>query len=87
MDTIYQQVDNGAEQLKTEGGKIVGVIQIVGTVVSIVMMTVLGIKYILGSAEEKANYKESLKPYLIGAILIFAFSNMTQLIYEWARTI
>ena len=78
---------DGATKLQDEGGKIVGFIQVIGTIISVAMLTVIGIKYVLGSAEEKAEYKKSLKPYLIGAILIFGFSNITQWIYEWAKDI
>ena len=75
---------DGADDLKTTGGQIVGIIQVVGTMVAVAMITVLGIKYVLGSADEKAEYRKTMFPYFIGAILIFGFSNITQLIYEWA---
>lgn len=90
VDTFGEQIfahGDGATKLQDEGGKIVGFIQVIGTIISVAMLTVIGIKYVLGSAEEKAEYKKSLKPYLIGAILIFGFSNITQWIYEWAKDI
>lgn len=71
------------EDLKSVGGKIVGIIQIVGTVISVGMLTIIGIKYVLGSAEEKASYKKTLIPYIVGAILLFGATNLTQAIYEW----
>jgi len=52
--------------------------------VSVGMLIVLGIKYVLGSADQKAEYRKSMFPYFIGAVLIFGFSNITQVIYEWA---
>ena len=77
----------GAKDLKSTGGKIVGIIQVTGTIISIGMLIILGIKYVLGSVEEKAEYKKSMLPYLIGSILIFGFSTLTQIIYEWASRI
>lgn len=77
----------GAEEVKTKGGQIVGIIQVVGTIVAIGMLMILGIKYMLGSADQKAEYRKSMIPYLIGAVLIFGFSNITQVIYEWAKQI
>ena len=74
----------GAEEVKTRGGRIVGIIQVVGTIVAVGMLMVLGIKYMLGSADQKAEYRKTMIPYLIGSILIFGFSNITQVIYEWA---
>lgn len=74
---------NGAEDLKTTGGKIVGIIQVIGTLSAICMLIILGIKYIIGTVEEKAEYKKTMIPYLVGTILIFGFSNITQFIYKW----
>lgn len=79
--------DVDATEIKNIGGQIVGIIQIVGTIVSTGMMMILGIKYMIGSAEEKAAYKKTLFPYFIGAVLIFGASNLTQVIYTWARNI
>ena len=88
IDEFHKSMDTtGADDLKREGGKIVGLIQIVGTMVAVGMLVVLGIKFALGSAEEKAEYKKTMFPYAIGAILIFGASNLTQIIYEWASKI
>lgn len=37
----------------------------------------------MGSAEEKAEYKKTLMPYFIGAVLIFAASAFAQAIYSF----
>ena len=39
------------------GQNIVGVLQAVGIVLSVVMLSVIGIKYLMGSAEEKADIR------------------------------
>ena len=41
----------------------------------------------MGSAEEKAEYKKTMIPYLVGAILIFAASNLASMIYGFASTV
>ena len=41
----------------------------------------------MGSAEEKAEYKKTFIPYLIGAILVFAASNLASMIFGFASTI
>ena len=77
----------GTEQIKSLGGNIVGIIQTVGIVLAVVILMILGIKYMMGSAEEKAEYKKTMIPYIIGAVLIFAASNVAGMIYDWASTI
>lgn len=88
IDEFHNSIDtSGSDDLKTEGGQIIGIIQVIGTIVSIAMLSVIGIKYMLGSADQKAEYRKSMLPYFIGAILIFGFSNITQIIYKWASNI
>ena len=77
----------GTANVKNVGGKIVGIIRVVGTIAAVAMLIVLGIKYMMGSAEERAEYKKTLFPYFIGAILIFAASSLTQIIYTWASAL
>jgi len=69
------------------GNRILGIIRVVGTIVAVGMIIVLGIKYMMGSAEERAEYKKTLFPYFIGAVLIFAATNLADMIYSWASTI
>lgn len=54
----------------------------VGTVIAIVGIMILGIKFMVGSVEEKAEYKKSMIPYLIGCIFIFAISQIVSIVYS-----
>ena len=73
----------GSTEIQSVGNSIVGILQVVGIVLSVVVLIVLGIKYMLGSAEEKADYKKSMIPYVVGAALIFAASAFAQVIYNF----
>ena len=69
---------------QTVGQKVIGIIQVVGIIISVICLMVLGIKYMMGSAEEKAEYKKTFIPYLVGAILLFAASALAKSIYNLA---
>ena len=71
----------------TIGGKIVNILSIIGVVVAVIVLLVLGIKYMMGSASEKAEYKKTMIPYLVGAILIFAASVIANVVYQFAKGI
>ena len=73
-----------SQKLENITGTILGIIQVMGTVISVVMLIVIGIKYMLGSLEERAEYKETLKPYIIGAFLLFSGTTIPQIIYQIA---
>ena len=88
--TVLTTVDNNASDnaaVSKVGGQIVGIIQTVGIVIAVVMLLVVGIKYMMGSAEEKAQYKQTLLPYVIGAVLIFAASTLVNVIYNMSQNI
>lgn len=67
------------------GATIVTIMQTVGIVVAVVVLLVLGIKYMMGSAEEKAEYKKTMIPYIVGAILIFASTTIVNVVYNIAN--
>lgn len=67
------------------GATIVTIMQTVGIVVAVVILLILGIKYMMGSAEEKAEYKKTMIPYLVGAVLIFASTTIVNVVYNMAN--
>ena len=58
------------------GNNIVTIIQVVGIVIAVIVLLVIGIKYMMGSASEKAEYKKTMIPYIVGAVLIFAGTSL-----------
>ncbi len=73
------QISSGGK-LATIGNKIIGGIQYLGSIISVIVLIIIGIKYIIGSTEEKAEYKETMVPYVIGAVFVFAVSNILAVI-------
>lgn len=68
------------------GNQIITVVSVAGSIVSVVVLIVLGIKYMMGSAEEKAEYKKTLMPYIIGAALVFAASAIAGIVFNFASS-
>ena len=70
--------------LDTAGNAIVGVMQVVATVVAIAMLLFVGIKFMMAAPAEKANLKGALIPYIVGAILIFAAIPLLKMVQSFA---
>ena len=81
----YKGDNIGSQKLENKANIILGTIKILGIVASVAMLIVIGIKYMLGSVEEKAEYKKTLVPYLVGAFLLFTGSLVPQLIYQFMQ--
>lgn len=74
----------GVEEVETMANKVIRIVSIIGSILSVIVIIVLGIKYMFGSIEERAEYKKSILPFLIGAVFVFAASTIASLIYNFA---
>lgn len=81
-DPSKSDIDIGEEIISKKANIIIGVIKTIGIILSVLILVVLGIKFMLGSVEEKAEYKKTMIPYLIGAIMVFAIPQLVQIIYD-----
>lgn len=77
---LHGTTTSASNSITGMGNQIIGIITTVGVVVAVVVLLVLGIKYMMGSASEKAEYKKTMIPYLVGAILIFGASAITKVV-------
>jgi amino acid transporter len=75
------------ELLSKAGSNIIGVIRVVGIVVSVITLSIVGIKYMMGSVEEKKKKKKTMIPYLIGSVMLFASTFIIGLIYDFASNL
>ena len=80
-------IESGDEELGKKAGKILGIVNTVGAVCSVAIIAIIGIKYILGSVEEKAEYKKTMLGYIIGAILLFSASTLPNILYNIGTSI
>ena len=84
MDKATGGTDTG---IATIGGNIVNMLTTAGIVIAVIVLLILGIKYMMGSASEKAEYKKTMIPYLVGAILIFGASAITKVVVSLGSNI
>lgn len=66
---------------------ILTIITNIGMILSVIVIAILGIKYMLGSVEEKAEYKKDLIPYFVGAVLLFSIIAIVKILQEFGQSI
>ena len=59
------------DELKSTSNFMYKLLMAIGIIVMFIVGTVIGIQYMVASAEDKAKVKESLVPYIVGCIVIF----------------
>lgn len=85
-NSITPQAPEG-DEIQDIGGRILGVLQTIGVVLAVIILVILGIKYMMGSAEEKAEYKKTMIPYLVGAVFIFAAPILANIVYNFVKSL
>lgn len=68
-DPKYTTIDETA--LKEGSSTIYNIFLAVGTVIAVIVGLILGIQFIISSADEKAKIKETLLVYFIGCVVLF----------------
>ncbi len=77
---IDGSTDEDVDTITSKVNKIIGAITTVGVAISVITTIILGIKYMVGSIEEKAEYKKTMIPYIIGVIFLLSTSIIVGLI-------
>lgn len=68
--------------IRDKASIILGWLRNTSVIVSVIAIMVVGFKYILGSIEEKAKYKETLIPIVIGCIMATSGATLVSFIYN-----
>lgn len=69
-------------KVKKAANPIIGTIKTLGVVVAVITLAIIGIKYMIGSTAEKAEYKKTMIPYLIGAIMVVAITQFLSVLIK-----
>lgn len=87
---IEGQINQGSSAkdsvIKTSN-TILGVIEVVGTAIAILMLLYIAIKYMIASPEGKAEYKKTAIIYVVGAVILFAAPRLVGLVMKISQNV
>lgn len=63
-------------------GKVIAYIRNASILIGVVIIIILGIKYMLGSVEEKAGYQKSFVPLVVGIIVVMAATSIASFLFS-----
>lgn len=61
---------------------ILNAIMITGIVICVISVMYLGIKYMVGSVEERAEYKKTIIPIIVGLVMLVCTTTFVSIIYN-----
>ena len=89
INSVETQV--GADDSKVDTTKInktaasvINLIRNVAAIAAVVILSILGIKYMMGSTEERAEYKKSFIPLIVGIIVVVSAASIASLLFSIA---
>ena len=81
-------VTSGAgQEVQQTANRIIGIFQFVGTAAAVIILVFIGIKYMSAAPSEKADIKKSAVIYIIGAVLLFASTNVVAIIFNLSQNV
>ena len=72
----------GQDKVAKLAGSIIKFLQYIAIVAGTIILAVLGIKYMMGSVEEKAEYKKSFIPLIVGIVVVMGAMTIARVLFE-----
>lgn len=63
-------------------GTVLNVVQVIGIILAVGCISIVGIQYMVGSVEQKAEYKKTMTAMIVGAILLVSTTTIVKVIYS-----
>ena len=83
----WEPTESEESELTEKAGILLGVINVLGVVSAVIALVLLGMKYFLGSVQEKADLKNSLWLYILGIILLVACTTIPNIIFNVSKDV
>lgn len=85
--TSEPEIEVGDKGIMGTINSVIGFIQIAGSGISILAISLVGIKYMIASPSEKAELKKSAMPIVIGCVLLFGAVNIIGMVENFAKVL
>ena len=86
LNEYVREPTTSPDKFHEKVNKFITVIQVVGSIASVVALIIIGIRYMYSSVEEKAEYKKTMLGYIIGCALVFSIVNILGVVYDVATS-
>lgn len=85
-NTNFASASANASGLSKMAGQVISLIQVISVILAVILIAVFGFKFIMGSANEKADYQKSFIPLIVGLVVVFAATSIAKLIMSIASS-
>lgn len=71
--------------LESSTERVIGIVQYICYAAAVILLVILGVKWLIAAPDQKADMKKSAIVYVVGAILVFAAGVILQVIRNVAK--
>lgn len=86
LNSYAESPSSDPTEFRQKANRVIGVIQVCGSIFSVIALIAIGIRYMFSSIEEKAEYKKTMIGYMIGCIMVFCLTNILAFVYDLANS-
>lgn len=70
------------DTLKSKAGTILAYIRNIAAIAGVIIISILGVKYIVGSVEQKAEYKKNFMPLIVGILIVVLAAQIAKMLFS-----
>lgn len=70
------------DTLKNKAGTILAYIRNIAAIAGVIIISILGVKYIVGSVEQKAEYKKNFMPLIVGILIVVLAAQIAKMLFS-----
>ena len=70
------------DTLKNKAGTILAYIRNIAAIAGVIIISILGVKYIVGSVEQKAEYKKNFMPLIVGILIVVLATQIAKMLFS-----
>lgn len=71
---------NDATYIFNKGGQVLKILRNIAAIAAVVTISIIGVRYMVGSVEQRAEYKQTMMPVVVGCILVGGLAGILTII-------
>lgn len=82
INDVKATTPNDTSDITSRVNNILGFIQWAAIIGGVIIIAILGVKYMMGSVEEKAGYQKSFVPLIVGIVVVMGAVTIAKLLFS-----
>lgn len=82
LNTDIKTANVDTSDISKTAGTVISMIRNIAIIASVIIIVILGFKYMMGSVEEKAGYQKSFIPLIVGIVVVLGATSIASFLFN-----